>query len=175
MKYIIPQCITTNSDFIALTEASQRDFEAKINYCLEIEKTVNTWIKHPTDTLENLLDELELDGLSILSSGFGDPENCVSTYIFHSSWTFECQKEILNRLVPFEARSLLGKAVPNFNASTNEIVMWLQEWDVAIATTIQTFISAQNFDSAIASKITLDSLILAMLCVTAVSRLNPNI
>lgn len=174
-KSIIPQCVISSSDFSALTEAAQHDFEAKINYCLEIEKTVNTWIKHPEDTLESLLDDLELDGLSILSSGFGYPENCVSTYLFHSSWTFECQKETLNGLVSFEARNLLTKAVPSFNASTDEIVMWLQEWDVAVAKTIQAFMTAQSFDLAMTSIITLDSLVLVMLCITAASRLNPNV
>jgi hypothetical protein len=170
---LIPQCITSSINFIELNEASKRNFEAKINYCLEIEETVNTWLKHPTDTLESLLDDLELDGFSILSTGFGDTENHVSAYIFHSCWSSECSKERLNQLISLEARNLLGNALPSFNAPTNEIIVWLQEWVIALDTTIHLFITAQYFDLAIASMITLDSLMLAMLCVVTTNRLNP--
>jgi hypothetical protein len=169
---LIPQCISSSFEFLELNDARRRDLEAKVNYCREVEKKLGKWLTDRTDTLESLLDDLELDGFSILSTGFGDTDNHISAYLFHSSWTFECQKETLNELISSKIKKLLGKPLPSFNASADEIVTWLQEWATALAAANKTFITAQSFELAIATMITIDSMLLAMLSVTTAARLN---
>ena len=173
-KISIPQCIYSSFEYNELNEPSRKHIEAKLNYCLEVTDKINSWLISPEETLESLLDNLELDCLSIISSGFGDTENYVSTYQFHSSWTVDCQKINLYELVSSEAKNLFGKNLPNYNSSAEEIINWLREWVATLNIAIKKFIDAQSFDLAMASIITINSLLFAFLFVASAGRVNPN-
>jgi hypothetical protein len=172
---LIPECILSSFEYIELNEASRHDIEERIDYCLEVMEAVKAWLTCREDTLENFLDNLELDCLSIVSSGFGNTENHVSIYQFHSSWTDACSKRKLNDLISAEAINLFDEPLPSFNSKTDELIEWLKKWESTLAITIRAFITADTFDIAICSMITLDNLILSILCVTSAARLNPNI
>lgn len=171
---LIPECFLSSPEYIELNEASKHNIEEKINYCLEVIGNLDNWLATRNDPLENILDNLELDCLSIVSSGFGATDNHVSIYQFHSSWTDECSKGKLNALVNSEIKSFLKKNIPIFDASTDKIILWLNDWSKALSFSIESFMKAGDFDLAISTMITIDSLLFIMLFVTSVARLNPN-
>lgn len=154
----LPPALLQSEDYALLTDEQRRNFLARLQYCEEVaEKAITTTQLQDLDLLD-VVDDIELDVLSILS-GFGEVDSTVSIYKVHSSWTFECDRRSMVAFVPMTVADFLRQPPIGLTASAAEVVAWLHCWGRALNTSLDSLTTATSFTSAVTHIIVVDALV----------------
>ena len=169
-KNIIPYVLMESVDYVALTDAQRNNFTAKLRYCEETVEKASSAVNLPDDDLFDVIDDIELDLLSIMS-GLSDVKNSVSPYQVHSSWTFEVDRQMMIKYVESDIAVFLGGPPISFGASNDEIRAWLGRWSKTLKLSLDRFVGSSSFTEAVAYLILIDAIIFSYLVSAAIMRL----
>jgi hypothetical protein len=154
----IPSALLVSEDYRALNVEQQKNFKAKLNYCDEIAEKGIIAANSGESELQQAVDDIELDALSIMS-GFGNVDTEVSMYKIHSSWTFECKRDQMAQYVAPDTDEFLKTPAIELTASPSEVKIWMGRWGHILDSTIVNFKSASSFTEAVTHLIVIDSLV----------------
>jgi hypothetical protein len=165
----VPECLLNSENFAALNLTQQRNFSSRLRYIDEIRSTVDG-IESLSDTeILDLIDGVELDALSILS--LGDRETAVSPYIIHSSWTFDCDGQVLLMWVPAVVSEFLASTSSCLVMSKAGAKLWLSNWSRTLQLTLSGFARSSTLPESITHLIVLDAIVSSFLIFAATARI----
>jgi hypothetical protein len=169
-----PPALLSSSDYQALNIDQRQSLLNKLHYCEEIKEKGYSAANGLDENLIEAIDEIELDSLSIMSIS-GNPNKEVSAYKIHSSWTFECNRQLMARFILPEVSSFIGSFSIGLTTSNHATKKWLEEWARLIELSISHFARSSSFDEAVTHLIVIDALISCYLVFSACYRLNAEV
>jgi hypothetical protein len=170
---LMPPVLQSSDDFRALNREQQDAFTARLQHCAEIAASISDHLSSSSFDLLAIIDDSELDALSIMSAA-NDPAKSVSPYRVHSSWLFECDRNILSSAVHQSTARFLNSPAFLMDSRREELSGWLKDWTAEMQRTFLRFGQAASFSEAVAQLITIDALIANLLVFTAAARLSAN-
>ena len=91
----LPTAFTACDNFEKLTQKQIFNIVSRFSYIDEIVKNINEWLDSGTIEFSHFIDDLELD-LSV-NQNLPGSENTESSYLIHSSWSFDMPLSTLRR------------------------------------------------------------------------------
>jgi hypothetical protein len=169
-----PAVLTDSNEFRSLNADQVSSLGARFRHIVEIIENVERWIegKNADATLRSFLDDLELD-LSSVQGWPGDQEKEQSSWLIHSSWTFEASPSAMRRAIPQQIVDALDSQTPGVAATGSEVQAWLRGQVLSLRLVIEQLYTASSFAGAIAALIAVDVLLANMLVGVYKTRLNP--
>lgn len=166
---VLPVALLESADYLALDAAEKKDFAARTQYYREMSQKINDFAPSNNEELMSIIDDLELDSLSII--GLSTGVATVSVYRIHSSWTFECESGSLIKYVEPDVKEFLSATNIGLYSTNNDIFKWLEKWAKCFALTLNHLEMATSFTEAIALLVTINALISKYLTFAAIYRL----
>lgn len=163
---MIPFCLEKSDEYQGLTDRQRRAFEARLAHCVEIQETLRNLIDSSDLLLADSLDDVELDAFSVMS--LRSPDESVSPYLVHSSWTQYCSPENMSNAISEHLKSFVNAPIPGSNGRKN----WLRGWADQVSDAVHRFQCAETFDAAVANCIAIDLLMTMILQFAAMRRVN---
>jgi hypothetical protein len=166
VSILVPRALRESADYEALTAKQRAGLSGRLLHAHELVEGALLGANTTGDARRQAITDLELDAMAILGVGSA-PDESVSAWTVHSSWTFECSDR---RLADYIDPAVFGAAtVPHgpSQLSSLEISPWLRRWSVALQGTFGKFSAATGFCEAIAQLVAIDLLIAALLTVIA--------
>ncbi len=170
----IPTSLLESGDYQSLSLVQQRSLVSRLRHCAEIAENGRNATEGDVGSLLEVIDDIELDALSIMSSFF-DAENTVSPYRVHSSWTFECDRRLMAKYIGEEESNLLRECPLPFDAALVDMRGWLSRWGNALQLALGRFSKSSSFSESVAQLIVVDALVSSYLVFAATARLNPQL
>jgi len=167
----IPAPLLLSDDYSSLNSEQKRNFSARMEYVEEIARAGFDSANVGDNFLLDCIDNIEVDALAIISA-FSNPETSVTPYVVHSSWTFECSRSEMAKMVVLDAEKLLMARSFGFSMSITEVRDWIQCWARALYLTMKKFVDSVSFTEVIVQLIVADALIALFLTFAAMARLN---
>ncbi len=171
-----PKALTDSTEFRALNADQASSLQARFRHIDEIVSNIEKWVegKNRDDTLRSFLDDLELDLVS--AQGWpGDQEKEQSSWLIHSSWTFEASASEMRRSIPQQVAEALDGQTLRLGATRGEVQTWLRSQVLSLRLAVEQIYAASSFAAAIASLIVVDILLVSMLAGVYKTRLNPSL
>jgi hypothetical protein len=166
---ILPAVIIRSNDYVALSSRQRNNFAGRLYYCKEIaEKAANAISVQDSDLLGEI-DDIELDAQSIMSSSDGS----VSPWLIHTSWTFEADNQLMIQYVESDVAEFLRNPPIGFEASKDDIRVWLRHWSKMLTLLLNRFSKSSSFTEAIVHLILIDAVVYSYLVSASIIRLLP--
>ena len=157
----LPQMLLLSAEYTALNTAQKSNFLGRLLYLDEIAEKLFETAKTQNSDLHELIDDIELDSLSVIS--LGDKKTQVSPYLMHSSWVFECQTDQFESYVSADTWKFLSVS-PIFSSMQSKIeTTWFVSCGELLRNALSKFSNASTFTAVIAHLIEMDMLISALL------------
>jgi hypothetical protein len=163
---LLPLSLTRSNDYAALSDMQRQSLTGRLLHAHELVEGSLRGANTTGDARRQAVTDLELDAMAILGIGSA-PEESVSAWKVHSSWTFECSDR---RLADYIDPAVFAAAtVPQVapQPSLLDVSSWLRRWSVALQGTFAKFSAAKEFCEAIAQLIAIDLLVAALLTMIA--------
>lgn len=154
----LPPALIESDDYQNLNDIQQKNFVARLHYCEEIADNITSWLNKSSDwkNERDFLDDLELDVSASHVLPSGQPEEFISSWLIHSSWTFDLEPDVLRRSLSNELLDALDRALPSFSSAPESVDEWLGTQSKLICSLIRGFSACAEYASAIAYLIALD-------------------
>lgn len=166
----LPVAFMNSQEFKGLTQKQVFNLEARFRYVGEIVKNVEEWLSGNEEEFKEFLDNLELD-LSV-NQNLPDGEERETSYLIHSSWTFETTVAQLRHALSPPIIAWLDESLPRIDCSLTEFRFWLANQCRALRNVVTEFYAAKSFACAIAYFVAMNILLATMLAGTYKARLN---
>jgi hypothetical protein len=163
---LLPLSLTRSNDYVALTDKQRESLTARLLHTHELVDGSLRGANTTGDVRRQVVTDLELDAMAILGVGSA-PEESLSAWKVHSSWTFECSE---CRLADYIDPGVFAAAtVPQvaLQFPPLDISSWLRRWSVELQGTFTKLSAAKVFCAAIAQLIAIDLLLAALLTMIA--------
>lgn len=170
---ILPTALVGSDDYQALPERVRKNLAGSIDYCMEAADKALSAEKLTRGSLLDLIDDIELDAFSILSSG--TPETKVSPYRVHSSWTFECDRDEMSSIVVGDFKAFMSQSAAMFGRGEHDLQVWIKEWGAVTKNTLALFEGSGTYTEAVSRLIAIDALMANFLVFAASVRLSNRI
>jgi hypothetical protein len=167
----LPKALSSSDEYLTLSEEQRKNLISRLQYYEEISKAGFALAADDDTTLVEAIDDIELDGYSIVG-GFSSPRSNVTPYIIHSSWTAECDCKNMASMVVKEAEHFLKSSSLHFQMSDIEIKNWARDWAIALELTLKRFTHSESFTEAIVQLIVADALVASSLAFSATARIS---
>lgn len=167
---VIPSALLESDDYKALTTKERDEFSARLCYCDEIAEKAYDAGKISDSALLGVIDDIELDAFSILS--LGDAKTRVSSYIIHSSWTFECDRGAMAQYVVPDAEKFLGSVSCALMMSGKNAKKWLVDWSRVMRLSLSKFGASSSFTESVTHLIVIDALVSSYLIFASTARIS---
>lgn len=171
----LPEALTNSDEFAQLSDIQREAFKARLRYIEEITIKIKEWNASPSLDDYSTLDEIELDLLMNVGVSHVKREKMVSSWVIHSSWTFNTSPNQRAKLVPEELLEEIQAPLPGILAPSSSIRSWLGKQAQALRAALTQFYEADSFKQAVALYLTIDTILAQMLSVCYRCRLNPKI
>ena len=173
---VFPKALTDSSEFRALNANQASSLQARFRHIDEIVSNIENWVegKNRDDTFRSFLDDLELD-LSAVQGWPADQEKEQSSWLIHSSWTFEASAAEMRRSIPQQVIDALDCQTPRVAATRDEVQAWLRNQVLSLRLAVEQIYAASSFAAAVAALIVVDILLASMLVGVYKTRLNPSL
>jgi hypothetical protein len=169
---ILPAAITKSNDYADLTDKQRHHFAARLYYCKEIAEKAANVINVPDSDLLYEVDDIELDAQSIMSS-YSDVDMKMSPWLIHTSWTFETDNRVMTQYVGSDIAEFLRTPPIGFEASGNDIRVWLKHWSQTLLLSLNRLAKSSSFTEAMVHLILIDAVVSSYLVSAAIIRLLP--
>lgn len=169
--FSLPASLLSSEIYDALGEEERKALVAKLCYCEEIAESAASASKVEDSDLLDAIDDIELDALSIMR-GFSGIDRAISPYQIHSSWTLDCDRQVMAGYVVPSAADFLASVRIGVNVSSDDARSWLQMWAEVLHLTLNRFGSASSFTEAVTHLVVVDALVSSYLVFAATARLS---
>jgi hypothetical protein len=151
----LPRSLTESDEFKQLTADSVRAFQARLQYIGEVVDQIDAWLAKTQNNFPEFLDNLELD-LSVTQNLPGDANSGHTSYLIHSSWSFEVTVAEIRHAIPGNLLQPLEAALPSIDSSLSQFNAWLEAQALGIKSAATSFSAAQSMAEALACHLALD-------------------
>lgn len=166
----LPTAFTACDNFEKLTQKQIFNIVSRFSYIDEIVKNINEWLDSGTIEFSHFIDDLELD-LSV-NQNLPGSENTESSYLIHSSWSFDMPPSTLRRELGEAIIKSINEPTPNIMCSIDDFKSWIKDQGSSLSNAVTCFYSSKSSPSAIAHYIAIDIILINLLSSTYKMRLN---
>lgn len=172
----LPIALVDSDEFQDLDELGKREFAFRLRYIEEIPVKLNRCVGPAgvMDDIKGFIDRIELD-LMINLGAHGNEHRGVSTWLLHSSWTFETSAKRMLDLLPDDAVECLNRHTPGMNSSLRDFEAWVARSGSLLIELLDGFYGSRSFDEVMAYLVAIDLSLAQMYSVFIAQRLNPQV
>jgi hypothetical protein len=173
-RYSLPEALINSAEYKSLNETQKNNYAGRLNFVEQITLEADEWVSGNEVDLYAFLDRIELH-LSINLGSPVDPQTHVSSWLIHTSWTFETSAKKMRNTLPSKLIDVLDYPQPSLECELAEFNLWLGRQNAALKSAIEKFYAADTFDCAMSFQIALDILLINLLSGITKMRINPKV
>jgi hypothetical protein len=170
----LPTPVEQGRDFRDLNETQKRNYKSRLRFIEQITMEMDDWLGGKENDFRSFLDRIELH-LAINQGAPHDADLNISSWLMHTSWTFETSARQMYAQLEKELVSELDHPLPGLDPDLTQLNNWLTHQNSALKAALDRFYAAQTFDSAMAHQIAIDILVTNLLSSVVRVRLNPRL
>lgn len=162
---MFPQALMESDAVQTLSPIQVGNFSARLEHVAEIVSEIESWHANGAERagLAEFLDELELDVAACQDLNLSQPDQRVSAWVVHSSWTADVVGGALLDSLASDLRDEIEAPLPHVESQQSSINAWLSRQADVIREVLQGLSAAGSYSMAIALLIALDVLLAKML------------
>ena len=170
----LPRALTDLENFRQLTEREAKLFESRFEYVGQILDSIDAWLTRKDRDFRDFLDNLELD-LSVNQNLPTDLNKKHTSYLIHTSWTFDVTIAEMRQSLPADLATELDREIPPLDCSIAQFDYWLSEQTKAIDAAISGLYAVTTAAAALTLLTAIDILLGKLLVGSYKARLNPRL
>ena len=153
----LPKALGQSLDFKNLNVKQTQNFRNRLRYIEEVTLKIDEGLSSVStlDEHRSFIDRLELD-LSINLSIGRNPEDEVSYWLVHSTWTSEVTASEMKKALGRDILGLLAQSIPDVDLGVSKFRATLTTWNAGLKIIIDKFYLATTLAEALALYIAID-------------------
>ena len=173
MNRHLPSCIFENAEIQKLTDRQISSLLSRFDRIDDIVEQIRDWTRrNDARSTKEFLDSVEVDLVISQNLPEENPEEAISSYIVHSSWTFSIEASELGDALPDATIRAIDMAVPSINSDEAVFRNWIVALAEALDSECEQFFSSKLFREVVAHFIAIDILLANLLLGVYKVRLN---
>lgn len=170
----LPVALASSDEFQNLEEVGKQEFASRLRYVEEISVKLGERAESSgeVDDIKGFIDRIELD-LMINLGAHGTEHRGVSTWLLHSSWTFETSAQKMRESLTENFLERLDCQQVGIHSKVSEFTDWAARGGETLAKLLDRFYASLSFDEVMAFLVAIDLCLAQMYCGFIAQRLNP--